>query len=388
MDQHSHTDWSYADDETNKETESPRNCLLLSTDTMLKRQTETPSPEYLSNTIGALEAGGMVSCLLMGIVTIQVYYYYRKFHEDRVALKIMVAFVWLCELGHSICISHTIYVVTVVYGTDRQIFSSPPKTLSTAIFFGALSNPLIQTFFAWRIKGVAGAWTLTLICWTMSFARIVIGLVSFVEALKMASLQKFLTDWRWSILATIVIGVMNDVLIALSLIWALIQRRGATASKDTVVVIDTLILWTLETGLLTSMGEILMMILFLTMPDNFVWLSVFAFVAKLYSNSLMAVMNGRDTLRGRAGTLVEMYPPNLGAFRNPPSGNTPHTNTDLTSSQGDTGDSDVRFFETSKSTASASEAAVEINVTTDIVISRDADVAYREQDSNWASTTC
>ena len=57
------------------------------------------------------------------------------------------------------------------------------------------------------------------------------ALISFVEGVQMTSLQKCLEEWGWSILATIVVGTANDVLIALSLIWVLYKKRGTTASK-------------------------------------------------------------------------------------------------------------------------------------------------------------
>ncbi|KAJ8072629.1 hypothetical protein PM082_016188 [Marasmius tenuissimus] len=150
------------------------------------------------------------------------------------------------------------------------------------------------------------------------------GLISFVEAIKMASLRQFLKEWIWSILATIVTGVVNDVLIASSLTWILIRRRDATTSKDTIAVIDKLILWTLLTfntrnwaldeygrSRHDDSGE------WLTVDGDILWLYVFALLAKLYSNSLMAVLNDRDTLREKMGTLVEAYPPGLGPSETP-----------------------------------------------------------------------
>ncbi|KAJ8072613.1 hypothetical protein PM082_016172 [Marasmius tenuissimus] len=276
--------------------------------------------------------------------------------------------------------------MTVGSWSDPQVLESPPKTLLTAALFSALSVPLIQGFFGWRIKGLVGGWTLTLVCWTMSLTRMVMLLIVFVEGIRLISLQQYLEDWEWSILTSLVIGTATDVLITISLIWVLARRRGATVSKSTVAVIDTLVLWTLETGLLTryvpatvgvaeslkstlyydSMGGLLMMIMFLTMPHNFIWLAVYTFLAKLYSNSLMASLNGRDTLRERAGNVVEMYPTSrqYSTFR--ARRDTPRTTVTETS-QGT--DSDDRVFEMGKQ--AASEAAEATDNRINVVISRD-----------------
>ncbi|KAJ8072630.1 hypothetical protein PM082_016189 [Marasmius tenuissimus] len=124
----------------NKETESSTTSLVLPADMILDRLGSL-SPELLNNTIGALEAGGMISCLLMGIVTIQVYYYYSKFPKDRVALTTMVVFVWICELGHSICISHLIYVITTVSWPNPQCpFHSAYTELPCLAYQGSDGN--------------------------------------------------------------------------------------------------------------------------------------------------------------------------------------------------------------------------------------------------------
>ncbi|KAJ8072614.1 hypothetical protein PM082_016173 [Marasmius tenuissimus] len=278
---------------------------------MLEPGLDSLPHNLLHSTLGALEVGGMVASLLTGIVTIQVYYYYSKFPNDHIALKTMVAFVWVAELGHSICISHTVYIMTIVSRSDIRVLDLPPKTLSTALFFTALATPLIQSFFGWRIKELApsrGGWTITLICWALALTRIIVLLLAFVGGIKMTSLQQYLKDWKWSVQTSLVISAATDVLIALSLIWVLTRRRGETVSKSTIAMIDTLILWTLETGLLTCMGGLLMLVLFMVMPGNFIWLAVFTFLTKLYSNSFMAVLNGRDALREKAGNVVELYP--------------------------------------------------------------------------------
>jgi len=53
-------------------------------------------------------------------------------------------------------------------------------------------------------------------------------------------------------------------------------------------------IWTVETGLVTSIGAVAMLICFLIMPENFVWLAIFTFLAKLFSNSLLAALNARS----------------------------------------------------------------------------------------------
>jgi hypothetical protein len=58
----------------------------------------------------ALEIGVMISCVLFGVVTLQVYDYYKEFPEDRLFLKCFV-----CGLFSSLVITHSFIQVGVVW---------------------------------------------------------------------------------------------------------------------------------------------------------------------------------------------------------------------------------------------------------------------------------
>lgn len=60
--------------------------------------------------------------------------------------------------------------------------------------------------------------------------------------------------------------------------------------------IDRLILWAIQTGLLTSIATVTMLILFI-MVANLAWLAVFLIIPQLFSNSLMASLNARASFQ-------------------------------------------------------------------------------------------
>ncbi|KAJ7908993.1 hypothetical protein B0H13DRAFT_2330844 [Mycena leptocephala] len=66
--------------------------------------------------------------------------------------------------------------------------------------------------------------------------------------------------------------------------------------------VDTIILWTVETTLLTTISGALQLILFLTRRHDLSWLVFFLIQAKLFSNSMLASLNGRTQFRQTAGT--------------------------------------------------------------------------------------
>ncbi|KAJ7136680.1 hypothetical protein C8R44DRAFT_767660 [Mycena epipterygia] len=64
--------------------------------------------------------------------------------------------------------------------------------------------------------------------------------------------------------------------------------------------VDTLILWTIETTMITSFAGILELILFLTRKD-LAWISFYLIQPKLFSNSMLASLNNRQRIRRQSG---------------------------------------------------------------------------------------
>jgi len=60
--------------------------------------------------------------------------------------------------------------------------------------------------------------------------------------------------------------------------------------------LDTLILWTLETTTITSLAGIMQLILFLVRKD-LAWMVFYLIQPKLFSNSLLASLNNRQAIK-------------------------------------------------------------------------------------------
>ncbi|KAJ7839534.1 hypothetical protein B0H14DRAFT_2786846 [Mycena olivaceomarginata] len=62
-------------------------------------------------------------------------------------------------------------------------------------------------------------------------------------------------------------------------------------------------MWTIETGMLTSIMTVVAMVFFVTMKDNFIWLGVYSTVPGVFSNSFLASLNFRAKLRAMNDSL-------------------------------------------------------------------------------------
>ncbi|KAJ7886343.1 hypothetical protein B0H13DRAFT_898990 [Mycena leptocephala] len=254
-----------------------------------------------NNTLGAYQIGVLASYALFGVLTTQTYIYYTRFPDDSSRLKALVAFVWVCEVAHAICVGHTLYVYTISdYGHPERIGGPAPKSFDVAILFsGAIAA---SGFFSFRIYAFSRKLWIPTVIWGMSFLRLLGSLVVCITTLRMSSLARFVAQWEWFITTVWSISAANDLAITATLVVLLRHRRSTVIDlKRTAALVDKLILWTVETGLLTSAFSLIMLACFVTMRENFIYLGLFTVEArgdrKVFSNSLLASLNSRATLR-------------------------------------------------------------------------------------------
>ncbi|KAL0954048.1 hypothetical protein HGRIS_005200 [Hohenbuehelia grisea] len=122
------------------------------------------------------------------------------------------------------------------------------------------------------------------------------------------------------------LGAACDVGIAASMCFLLHRSRSGLKATDNIV--TTLMVYTVNTGLLTSIWAIADIICFVAMPLNFVNIGINFVVGKLYANSLMASLNSRQTLRSMAATGTTTGTPSI--FRLTSVGNTDSDDTRTT----------------------------------------------------------
>ncbi|KAJ7118435.1 hypothetical protein C8R43DRAFT_1036276 [Mycena crocata] len=245
-------------------------------------------------TLGFLEIGILLSYALFGLTTAQTYTYYKRFPNDSVILKLLVAFIWLCELGHAISIGHTLYVLTISdYGQPQPM--TVPQSFFVALIFSGIIGSSVQLFFAHRVFQISRTPYIPVFCGALSVSRLVGTLVLAGYAFSV-DFTGYLARFGWLLNAVWSISAANDVLIAGTLAFYLYRARF-DAQKRTVVLLDKLIAWSIETGALTSAVNIVILASYLRMANTYLWLALFVITARLFANSLLASLNSRHTIR-------------------------------------------------------------------------------------------
>ncbi|KAJ7312542.1 beta-glucan synthesis-associated protein-domain-containing protein [Mycena albidolilacea] len=230
-------------------------------------------PAVAHTTIGVCLVGGLVSFMLFGVMTTQTYIYYKRFSDDCLKLKALVALMWYdsahnidstervpvnrtCDSAHTLCVGHLLYVYTIYDNAHTEtILGRPaPKSYAITIFLYGVTGAIVQGFFSFRIYAFSKKLYLCIFIYALAVLRMLDCIASLYVGLQMTSLAGYLEQEEWR----------------------------ATAGLTGVISLAC----------------------FVTMRNNFIWFAAFIVEAKIFSNSLLAShrdefnsLNSRETLR-------------------------------------------------------------------------------------------
>ncbi|KAJ8521803.1 hypothetical protein ONZ45_g1547 [Pleurotus djamor] len=167
----------------------------------------------------------------------------------------------------------------------------PPIFLSADPILTALISTPVQFYLTWRVHKFSGvSVVIVFIC--------MLSLSSLGAAIAMTTLVTMFpafTEFGRFIPAAatwLISSAVADVLITGSLIATLSRRRTGMAITDSMI--NKIIIFTIETGLITAAFAVADAILFLSLPDAaFNFIPDFA-LSKLYTNTLLASLNVRS----------------------------------------------------------------------------------------------
>ncbi|TEB19312.1 hypothetical protein FA13DRAFT_381324 [Coprinellus micaceus] len=258
-------------------------------------------PTTLDNTFGALQIGVLIAVYLFGIVTLQCNIYASRFPDDRKIFKCLVVVVWLLELAHTISITYETYTATITYFGHPELYTQFAG-FGVAMLTGGMLTMLVQSFFAWRL------WTILFHPWRyiglaaaiLAVLRFAVSIFAGVEAIRTTSITTFAHRYRAMLASLLSVGAAIDVLIAVAMLSFLFTRKKKALDR-VARLLDRLVGYTVRTGFVTSVAAVAIVILFLVSTNTFVWLAMYTFLAKLYSNSLLSALNARSGLRETVG---------------------------------------------------------------------------------------
>ncbi|THV02536.1 hypothetical protein K435DRAFT_345091 [Dendrothele bispora CBS 962.96] len=262
-------------------------------------------------TLGAFLLGQIITSVLFGLLTSQTYLYFYEFSEDSKKVKFAVATVWLLELAHIVCSSWGLYNDTVDhFGHPEHLFQVSKVFLMSLLIAGFIF-PLVQLSFAERIYRISGNRYIVAFLIFMTVVRFIGSLANFAVFWTSESIIDYTARYSWFIPALLGMGVVTDLTIAMTLVFYFRQQR-VRIFKSTVKVIDTLTLWTIESGVATTIVGVASVLTTVLLSDTCVyfsnwlpqclnavtdvWIALLLVITRLYSNMLLASFVGFQCL--------------------------------------------------------------------------------------------
>ncbi|EJD07972.1 uncharacterized protein FOMMEDRAFT_16510 [Fomitiporia mediterranea MF3/22] len=232
---------------------------------------------------------------LWGCASVQLYYYFNNFPKDELRLKILVTLVWALDTAHQGLISHSCYLYLVSnYGNPLFLFKIVP-TLEVMVLLSAIVCLLVQSFLLYRVfrlseKNVVLVVALSL----LAIAQFIATTLFFAKGYRLSSFAE-VPSIAWLSKTANSLAAATDVSIAITLIFLL--HRSRTGFRRSETMINRLIIFTINTGAVTSVCALFAVLFVSIYPNALIYVAFYVCISRMYSNTLLATLNARKGTR-------------------------------------------------------------------------------------------
>ncbi|TFY68460.1 hypothetical protein EVJ58_g1000 [Rhodofomes roseus] len=295
----------------------------------------------LDRTYGAVLVGAFVSAVLFGITNLQTFIYFQRYPRDRIWNMAAVCWLWLLDATHLVLCIHMIYWYLVTNYLDPLALLEIVWSFKAQIIVDAIVVISVHTLYTirlWKRETLNAADTRKSV-WRkllpVAVSEVVISRVlrrirdgnhtllrnvrpatftspsldpySCIHGSRDRTQYQTYTDLlssQWVTFLPLGAATFIDAVIALALCYFLERCRLGSTSSNIDSTITILMLFTLNTGVITSICSLTAIIAMAALPTSFAVISVELILTKLYVNSFLAMFNARNKLRS-TGSIVD-----------------------------------------------------------------------------------
>ncbi|KAF5309808.1 hypothetical protein D9611_013580 [Ephemerocybe angulata] len=248
----------------------------------------------LDNTMGAMLLGTIVSGVLHGICLLQAFYYFNNYKHDHWILKSMVITTCVFDATHLSFLTHAMYHYLVTgFRNEEALHRLVWSVLLEALLTG-VNGGIVQTFYVYRI------WTLSkknyYLCGLIMLLILSTagsGIAWVVLSMQFDTYAQLITINPVTITIN-ALSTTSDVLIASSLCWMLHTSRTGFKRSDTII--NKLMIFVVNTGLLTTICAIISLAFLVGSPHSLLYAATYFCIGRFYTNSFLATLNARRAI--------------------------------------------------------------------------------------------
>ncbi|KAH6880981.1 hypothetical protein BKA70DRAFT_171516 [Coprinopsis sp. MPI-PUGE-AT-0042] len=254
-----------------------------------------PRLYFLDSTTGAAFVGMVVAAALHGVSCVQAWYYYTH-QTDKWPTKLLVASVMIFDTVHQALITHTVYTYSITYWGSPAQLNNLVWSLLVEVLFNGFTAVLVQSFLTHRVYLLSNRnYFLTGVLVLLVAAEFVCVIVFTAISLQLETFTNLANLETLSVTVN-ALAAAGDVLIAASLCTILHKSRTGFRKSDTMI--NKLIIFSVNTGFLTSLCAVASLISITVAGHSFLYIAFFFCIGRLYTNSLLATLNARKKIRG------------------------------------------------------------------------------------------
>ncbi|KAF9017007.1 hypothetical protein BDZ89DRAFT_388580 [Hymenopellis radicata] len=253
----------------------------------------------VEQTVGALLIGALLASFLSGMVTLQAIIFFKTFPNDALRHKILVGILWALSLAHDACIWAGLWnyiVQNYTVSADNQ-FDLIPAPIPIGVYLTSICTFSAHCFCAHRIFRLSPyrRWWLVLPILVLAVARMASAFGTASQMIRLGSFEAVKHRYNWMFSLGLALSSTLDILITATFLKLFISNRSKCVSLEPVI--DSLILYSIETGAITCVTTITVLIFWLSLNNSLIFLGLHFTIAKLYANSVLATLNMRHELR-------------------------------------------------------------------------------------------
>ncbi|KAH9886291.1 hypothetical protein C8Q73DRAFT_285947 [Cubamyces lactineus] len=245
----------------------------------------------LDNTFGAMLLGMFIGLMIYGVNLHQAYRYFRRYPRDSLILKALVLVVSTMDTAAAVLSINPCYqnLIGDFFHPEDLLYTS----WNTAIFplcTAAVMLPC-QSFFAWRVWRLAPKFRImVVVTGVLYIGELTVFIVATYKLSKISHILETTKVMRM-ITAASISGLAADSMLTAALIVVL--HRSRTGFKRTDSKIDVLIMYSVNTGFLTGVFNMLYVIFAYTKPYSMLYVATTFIGVKMYTATLLAALNSR-----------------------------------------------------------------------------------------------
>jgi hypothetical protein len=240
--------------------------------------------------LGMLVLGLIFSSMLYGVMLTQTYKYYQRFRRDRFLIKLLVFSVWLLNTVSMFFVGQASWYYLVTNGPRNISTWSLNVELALSVAISGIS----ETFLAFRVYKLSGRkhWLIILLI-SLALMHFASGQVGAIELLLLNSSARFSSVMVPSVLR-LSSAAICDTAIAASLTYFLDKKRTGFKRNDEII--NYLILFSINSGLATSMISVSSLVTYLVVPNLMIYTALCFLISRLYANTFLCSLNSRQIL--------------------------------------------------------------------------------------------